>query len=452
MAEPSTPLEAARPRVCISYSRADRRRATGLAVLSEALGHHVFIDHRSIVGGRHWRDALEEGLQQADVLLVFWTRHARRSNWVRWEYERFDTQFPDRPLVPVLGDRTPLPDRLQARQSSDLSPPIKPLIKELSDTVRTMKANGSSMRQIRAEVLQRLEAEGIILRRDQRHRLFGLFEIFGLALVPLYFLVDQRDRLVDFLQHQRDRLVDQSFALTAKLSALPPAYYYTAGVAITAGFLTCHGVARGFDTIAYKKGHQAAQVAALSERQAVIDAEVKARVAQEIAQARRELEDTLSRRQAALDTEVKARVAQEIAQAQRQLHDTFEERLKARSRALVPNFFPVDVRLNQSGTDACHAQGMVCVWMSPALRIQDVNGKFFGSSIPPCSATVVRESAIPFSSCSRNFQTNYALKDVEVRRSPRADAGVQDLSRDHFCLSDEKGKQGIYQFANCVKP
>jgi hypothetical protein len=208
MAELSTPPEAARPQAFISYSRADRRRATGLAVLSEALGHHVFIDHRSIVGGRRWRDALEEGLQKADVLLVFWTRHARRSKWVRWEYERFDTRFPDRPLVPVLGDRTPLPDRLQARQSSDLSPPIKPLIKELSDTVRTMKASGASMRQIRAAVLQRLEAEGITLRCDQRDRFFGLFRILPWAMVPLYFLVDQHDRLVDFLQYQRDHLVD----------------------------------------------------------------------------------------------------------------------------------------------------------------------------------------------------------------------------------------------------
>src|SRR5882724_189102 len=230
MAEPSTPHEAARPRVFISYSRTDRRRATGLAVLSQALGHHVFIDHRSIVGGRRWRDALEEGLQRADVLLVFWTRHAKRSTWVRWEYERFDTRFPDRPLVPVLGDRTPLPDRLQARQSSDLRPPIKPLIQELSDTVRTMKARGASMRQIRAAVLQRLEAEGITLRRDQRHRLFGLFRILPWAMVPLYVLVDQRDRLVDFLQHQGDhlvdflqhqgaRLVDETLTLAAKLSA-----------------------------------------------------------------------------------------------------------------------------------------------------------------------------------------------------------------------------------------
>jgi hypothetical protein len=114
--------------------------------------------------------------------------------------------------------------------------------------VRNMEANGASKRQIRAAVLQCLQQEGIHLRRGERHRLFGLFRISGLAMVPLSVLVDQRNFLVDFLQRQRARLVDQTFALTATLSALPAAYYYTAGVAITAGFLTCHGAARGLDT------------------------------------------------------------------------------------------------------------------------------------------------------------------------------------------------------------
>jgi hypothetical protein len=170
MAEPSAPREAAPPRAFISYSHADRRRATGLAVLPEALGHHVFIDYWSIRGGRRWRDGLEEGLQDADVLLMFWTRYAARSKWVRREYERFATRFPDRPIIPVLGDRTPLADRLREHEYSDLRPPMTPLIQELFTTVRTMKANGDSNRQIRAAVLQRLEAEGIHLRRDERRR------------------------------------------------------------------------------------------------------------------------------------------------------------------------------------------------------------------------------------------------------------------------------------------
>jgi hypothetical protein len=216
--------------------------------------------------------------------------------------------------------------------------------------------------------------------------------------------------------------------VTAKLSALPPTYYYTAGVAITAGFLTCHGAARGLDTIAYKKGHEAAQV----------EVQQQARL--------------LSERMAALEAEVDARVAQGIAQVQRELQDVFEERVRRMSaerlnRELVPDRSQVDVRLGQSGIDACDAQGMICVSMARD-PILDINHKFFGYTTPSCSAIVIRESR-----CSRHHQTDYALKGVVLRRSPKADPGVEDVSiYDLFCLSNAKGKQGIYQFANCVKP
>jgi hypothetical protein len=189
-------------------------------------------------------------------------------------------------------------------------------------------------------------------------------------MVPLYLLFRGRDRLIDKFLTLADEMAQ-------RIAALPAAYYYTAGVAITAGFLTCQAV-----PVVRDRGMSA-------------------------------------------------------------------ERFY---RELAPNLFPVDVRLDQSGTTACDAQGMVCVSMSLA-RIKDVNQKFFGSSIPPCSAKVVRESAVVSFSCSRDFQTDYALQGVVLRRSPKADAGVQDLSRaSHFCLGTEKGKQGIYQFANCVKP
>jgi hypothetical protein len=79
----------------------------------------------------------------------------------------------------------------------------------------------------------------------------------------------------------------------------------------------------------------------------------------------------------------------------------------------------------------------------------DVNRKFFGYSTPPCTATVIREAR-----CLEPFQTDYAVKGVILRRSPEADEGAQDPSpgTDFFCLSAEQGKQGIFQFANCVKP
>lgn len=419
MAEPSTPHEDARPQVFISYSHADQQRVMGLVWLLKALGHNVFIDFWSISPGQRWEDTLQEALQAADVLLVFWTRHAAQSKWVRREYETFDTRFPRGLLVPMRGDRTPLTATLGAHQSPDFCP----LLNELFETVRDLTEKHISKRQIRAVVLRRLEEEGINLPLDMRHLLFGLFGILPRVMVPLYCLQCGRDCLVDFLQRQRPLLVDRIAAVVDTFTALPAAYYYTAGVAITAEFLTCDGAARGLDTIAYKKGHEAAQV--------------------EVRQQAR----LLSQRMAAVDAEVEARVAQGIAEAQRELRDAFEERLRSMSAKLLqqPELFRVDVRLNQSGTDACDSQGMICVSMT-RKPIHDQNDKFFGNSTPTCSARVIRASR-----CSP--ETDYAMKGVVLRRSPEADAGVADLSGlDHFCLASEKGKQGIFQFANCVKP
>lgn len=345
MTEAAEPENAKGQRVFISYSRADRQRVTGLASLLEALEHHVFVDRRSIRPGKRWQEMLEQELGAADVLLVFWTRHAARSDWVRREYESFESQFPDRPLVPVIGDTTPLAAKLQARQLSDFCP----LINELLVTVRDLEEKGVGKREIRAVVLKRLEEEGIKLPRDKRNRLFGLLGVVGIASTPLHLLQLRRDLLAD------------------RISALPTTYYYTAGAAAAAGLMTCHALPG----------------------------------------------DTTGR-------------AEFIP---------------------APDLFPIAIGVGQTGTSACDSQDMICVSVSRS-SIVDVEDKFFGYSTPPCSARVTRES-----SCRSDHNTDFALKGVVLRRSPDADEGVQDLSGfSHFCLGDDRGKQGIYQFANCVKP
>jgi len=156
----------------------------------------------------------------------------------------------------------------------------------------------------------------------------------------------------------------------------------------------------------------------------------------------------LSQRLAAVDAEVEARVAQGIAEAKRQLRDTDEERLRDFYRQLAPDLFPVDVHLDQSGTDACDAQEMICVSMSRRRLFLSRNHKFYGYMTPSCSARVIREPT-----CVESSQTDYALKGIVEPRSPEADADVPDLSwQDYVCLQTGKGPQGIYQFANCVKP
>ena len=158
MAEAPEPAASGAPRVFISYSRADRQRVTGLFELLQALDHRVFMDERSIRAGRRWRPELEKELHAADVLVVFWTRHARDSKWVRREYVDFDTRFPERPIVPIRGDKSELTHRLAVHQHTDFCP----IINELLDMVRDLEDKKISTIRVSAQVdyrLRRLDEE-----------------------------------------------------------------------------------------------------------------------------------------------------------------------------------------------------------------------------------------------------------------------------------------------------
>ncbi len=168
-------------KIFISYSSIDRIRTNGLGLLLEALGHRVFHDHRTIKPGMRWRAALQEGLDEADVLMVFWTKHAARSDWVKKEYEHFYTSHPERPLVPVLGDETPVPELLKTRQQADFAP----LVNEVLELKRRMKKDGAGAGEIERAVHARLEDAGVEVKTKKQKRMIFLFLGFGWLLTLL---------------------------------------------------------------------------------------------------------------------------------------------------------------------------------------------------------------------------------------------------------------------------
>jgi len=182
------PDQSSKPhRIFCSYSSADRVRVNGLALLLEALGHDVFIDHKTIKPGARWEAKLQNGLDQADMLIVFWTRNSSQSDWVRKEIEYFHTHFPDYPIVPMLGDDTPLSELLSAYQHSD----FLPFINELLELKRSMEKQGAKPAQIQEKILQRLEESGIEIKSRDRNKLMGLFAatgIMGLFATPGVYL------------------------------------------------------------------------------------------------------------------------------------------------------------------------------------------------------------------------------------------------------------------------
>ena len=170
MSDESASTDVGARRVFLSYSRADRQRVIGLADLLEGLGHEVFLDERSLFSGERWKKRLMDALLESHALVVFWTRHAARSRWVETEYRTFARERPERPILPVVGDATPLSAPLAECQSTDFCP----LLNEVLALTRDLESRGISKSAIRKAVVKRLEEEGIELPPGKLKRIYGL--------------------------------------------------------------------------------------------------------------------------------------------------------------------------------------------------------------------------------------------------------------------------------------
>jgi len=155
--------------------------STGLERLLDLLGHKVFLDFKQIRLGSRWKDEITSALDQTDVTLVYWTRSAAKSLWVRNEYEYFLAQYPRRPLVPIVGDETPLPEPLKDRQAMDLVP----VVNEVLELKRCMQAEGRSNAEIQAAIRKHLEQAGVKLDESDQNKVFRFLGIAGwMAWLP----------------------------------------------------------------------------------------------------------------------------------------------------------------------------------------------------------------------------------------------------------------------------
>ncbi|MBP6690322.1 MAG: toll/interleukin-1 receptor domain-containing protein, partial [Hyphomonadaceae bacterium] len=70
--------------VFLSYGREDTARAEQVAKGLEAAGLDVFWDNE-IPPGTTWADYIESKLTQCKALIVLWSEHSTKSQWVREE-------------------------------------------------------------------------------------------------------------------------------------------------------------------------------------------------------------------------------------------------------------------------------------------------------------------------------------------------------------------------------
>ncbi len=102
--------------VLLSHSSKDKPRVRKVAELLRAAGLKVWFDEQEIAYGEHIYLAVERGLEQSRILLLFLSKTALQSDWVG--LERSTALFRDpvnteRRFVPVLLEDCDLPDTLK---------------------------------------------------------------------------------------------------------------------------------------------------------------------------------------------------------------------------------------------------------------------------------------------------------------------------------------------------
>jgi hypothetical protein len=105
------------PDVFLSYAREDRERASVLAHALESDGWSVWWD-RKLVAGEAFDDTIERQLATADSVVVLWSEHSIRSEWVKNEAAAASERDV---LVPVLLDDVKEPLEFRRRHAADLT-------------------------------------------------------------------------------------------------------------------------------------------------------------------------------------------------------------------------------------------------------------------------------------------------------------------------------------------
>jgi len=103
--------------VFISYSREDRPRAEQVAHGLGAMGLDAFWD-TDIPPGQTWADYIEGKLSQCKAVVVLWSEHSTKSQWVREEARMGRDKSK---LIPAMLDESPPPFGFGEVQAANLS-------------------------------------------------------------------------------------------------------------------------------------------------------------------------------------------------------------------------------------------------------------------------------------------------------------------------------------------
>src|SRR5262245_61689157 len=101
--------------IFLSYAREDAARIQPLVAALKAEGWTTFWD-TNIPPAETWRSYIELRLKSASVVIVVWSEHSIRSNWV---IEEADEAHRRRALIPTLIDAVEPPFGFKHLQAED---------------------------------------------------------------------------------------------------------------------------------------------------------------------------------------------------------------------------------------------------------------------------------------------------------------------------------------------
>jgi hypothetical protein len=132
--------------IFVSYAREDKARAEQIARGLEALGLDVFWDSE-IPPGQTWADYIEAKLSKCKAVIVLWSEHSTRSQWVREEARMGRDKGT---LIPAMLDNSQAPFGFGEVQAANLSTwtgsPDHPDWRRFSEAVRSVVGSTAAPR------------------------------------------------------------------------------------------------------------------------------------------------------------------------------------------------------------------------------------------------------------------------------------------------------------------
>ncbi|MBC8870482.1 MAG: protein kinase [Planctomycetes bacterium] len=130
--------------VFLSYSHADASLVAPVVKLLRLNQSLVFQGIDDIQPGKRWRGEISRGLDESQLVVVFWCEHASRSRKVAREWKAATEK--DKDLLPLLLDGTPMPPEMSEFQPIDFRETVGPnhgIVFSSADDVRVRARAGS---------------------------------------------------------------------------------------------------------------------------------------------------------------------------------------------------------------------------------------------------------------------------------------------------------------------